>query len=186
MQRTKLFGTLVVALLAGVAACDRPEAGQDPQTAGAMDQMGPHLEMDPEVMQQIMEIQQLQQQLEPIQNQALQDEELAGQLAALQARIESTMRAQGADVFERIDRFEADMAAAEAAGDQERTQALMMEAQLLQQEVQALQAAVFERPEISQPVAEFEAAHRARVIAIDPGAEALLDRIEELMAKLPM
>lgn len=188
MDRTKVLGTMALILTVGVAACDR-SADVDADVAGmsAEEQaLGPHQEMDPAVMAQIMEIQQIQQQLEPIQREALEDEALAAQLATVQARIETAMREQGSDLFARIDRFEEDMATAEAAGNQEQIQVLMMQAQGLQQEVQALQAAVFERPDIRQPVEEFEAAQRAAMIQIDPEAEALLDRVDELMASIPM
>lgn len=182
-----MYGTLALALLAGTAACDRSD-GLDADAAGmgADQTLMPQQEMDPEVMAQIMEIQQIQQQLEPIQQQALQDPALASQLEGLQARIETTMRQEGAEVFARIESFEAEMAAAEAAGDQEQIQSLMAQAQVLQQDAQALQAAVFERPDIREPVAEFEAAQRAAMIRIDPAAESLLDRVDELMAGLPM
>lgn len=179
---------MTLALLVGVAACDQSDgmdAAGTPMTAEEQ-AFGPHQEMDPEVMAQVMEIQQIQQQLEPIQREALEDEALAARLATLQAQIETAMRDEGSELFARIDRFEADMAEAEAAGNQEQMQVLMMQAQGLQQEVQALQAAVFERPEIRQPVEEFEAAQRAAMIRIDPDAEALLDRVDELMANIPM
>jgi hypothetical protein len=186
MRKTTMYGTLALALLAGAAACDRSDGLDADAAAMGADQALMPQEMDAEVMAQIMEIQQIQQQLEPIQQQALQDPALASQLEGLQAKIETTMRQEGAEVFARIEAFEAEMAAAEAAGDQERMQALMAEAQVLQQDAQALQAAVFQRPDIREPVAEFEAAQREAMIRIDPDAEPLLDRVDELMAGLPM
>jgi hypothetical protein len=186
MGKARVLGVLALGLVVGVAACDRSD-GMDGQQTGAEDQMFmPQQDMDPEMMAQIMEIQQIQQELEPIQREALADPVLAAQLEALQARIEASMRAQGPEVYARIDRFQDEVAAAEAAGDQERMQVLMMEAQGIQQEAQALQAAVFEQPDIKTSVEEFEAAHRARMIAIDPAAEELLNRMEALMAGLAM
>lgn len=185
MRKTKVFGTLALGLLVGIAACDRSD-GTDAEAAAAEQALMPQQEMDPEMMAQIMEIQQLQQQLEPIQRQAMEDTALAAQLEALQLRIDASMREAGPEVFERIDRFQDEVAAAEAAGDQERMETLMMQAQGIQQEAQALQAAVFEQPEIRVAVEEFEAAHRARMIAIDPAAEELLKRMDELMAGLAM
>lgn len=183
MHKAKVFGTLALGLLVGVAACDRSDEAD--ATISAEEQAPASQQgMDPEMMAQVMEIQQLQQQLEPIQREALQDQELAAQLEALQVRIDASMREAGPDVFARIDQFQEEVAAAEAAGDQERMQTLMMQAQGIQQEAQALQATVFEQPEIRASVEEFEAAHRERMIAIDPESEALLDRMEELMAGL--
>jgi hypothetical protein len=185
MRSAKVFGTLALGLLVGVAACDR--SAETAATADAEEQgLMPQQEFDPEMMATIMEIQQIQQQLEPVQREALQDATLAAQLEALQVRIDASMREAGPDVFERIDRFQDDMAAAEAAGDDERIQSLMTQAQGIQQEAQALQAAVFERPDIRASVEEFEAAHRARMIQIDPESEALLDRMEALMAGLSL
>lgn len=180
MYRTKTMGALALVALLGVVACDR-DADADPQPAGALEQ-GPMQEMDPEMMGMMMEMQEIQQKLEPIQRQALEDEALAGQLQALTDRIQTLMREQDADLVDRIEGFQGRVAAAEAAGDDAAMQGLMMEAQGLQAEAEALQIAVLERPDIKAEVEEFEAAHRARMIAIDPEAEALLDRMEEIMA----
>jgi hypothetical protein len=185
MATKRLTGVLAFMVLVAVAACDRPGGEADRDAYAGEQALMPDQGMDPEVMAQVMEIQQLQAQLEPIQREALQDETLARQLAALQLQVETAMRDEGSEVFSRIERFQGDMAAAEAAGDQERMQALVMQAQGIEQEFHALQVAMFERPEIREPFDRFEAAHRARMIEIDPAAEALLDRIEELMERLP-
>jgi hypothetical protein len=184
MGKTNLYGTLALTLLVGAVACDRPDT-IDGAAMGSEEQALVPQAMDPQVIAQIMEIQEIQQVLEPLQREALQDEGLAGRLAALQVQVETAMREADAEIFERIDRFQDDLAAAEAAGDQEGMQSLMVQAQELQQHVQALQADVLDRPEIRDPVAEFESAQRARMIEIDPEAEALLDRVDELMASLP-
>lgn len=184
---TKFYATLILLVLTGAAACDRSERADvnDEAAGGAEQPVLPQQEMDPETMQQMMEIQQIRQELEPIQQEALQDEALASRLESIQLQIETAMRSEDSEVVDRMDRLRDEMARAQAAGDQERMQALMGDAEELQQEVQALQAAVFERPEIRQSVEEFEAANRARMIEIDPQAEALLDRMDELMAGLP-
>lgn len=187
MNTTKFYATLALTVLVGAAACDSSEEVDDSEATDAAEQtetVMPQQEMDPEMMEHVMEIQQIQGRLEPIQQEALQDEELATRLEALQTRFESAMREENSDVVDRMERLQADMAAAQAAGDQERMQSLMMEAQGLQAEMQAVQAAVLERPEIREPVEEFEQAHRARMIEIDPEAKALLDRLDELMAEM--
>jgi hypothetical protein len=187
MNKTKLYGTLALALLAGAAACDR-SAGNDGDGQGLRTaEQAPMAEqaMDPQIMASVMEIQQLQAELEPIQRQALEDEDLARQLEALQLQVETAMREEGSELFGRIDAFQDEMAAAEAAGDQERMQSLMMQAQEIQQEVHSLQVAMFQRPEISEPFERFEAAHRARMIELDPKAGELIDRIDQLMDGLP-
>jgi hypothetical protein len=182
MNRIKSYGAVALVALLGVVACDR-SGDADAPVAGAAEQgFMPQQEMDPEMLAAMMEMQQIQQKLEPIQRQALEDEALAGQLNALTSRIQVAMRDHDADLVDRIEGFQARVEAAETAGDDAAMQALMIEAQGLQSEAQALQVAVLERPDIKAEVEEFEAAHRARMIAIDPEAEALLDRIEELLA----
>jgi hypothetical protein len=184
MQKARLYGTLVLGLFVGVVACDRPDedAVTDEEALRALlEDPG----MDPETMAYITEIQELQQRIEPVQQEALQDEALAGQLVAIQRRIETSMRAEDQELFSRIDRFQDDIAAAEAAGDQQRLQALMVQAQGIQLEVEALQAKVLQRPDIREPLEAFETAHRARMIEIDPAVEPLLARVDELMANLP-
>jgi TolA-binding protein len=185
MATKRLTGVLAFLVLVGLAACDRPGGAADDDAYAGEQALMPGQAMDPEVMAQVMEIQQLQAQLEPIQREALEDETLARQLEALQLQVEMAMREEGAEIFSRIERFQGDMAAAEAAGDQERMQALATQAQGIEQEFHALQVAMFQRPEIREPFDRFEAAHRARMIEIDPSSSALLDRIEELMDGLP-
>lgn len=187
MHRTKFYGMLALTVLVGATACDGseetdPNAGEaDP----AEETVAPQQQMDPETLEQVMEIQEIQQQLAPIQQEALEDEALADQFEALQVQVEAAMREENGEVVDRMERLQEEMAAAEAAGDQERMDAVMAEAQGAQQEMQALQAAVLERPEIRGPVEEFEAAHRARMVEIDPQVDSLLDRMDELIANLP-
>lgn len=187
MHTNKLFATLSLMVLVGAAGCDRPpENGEDAAAPAATEQPGmPQQEMDPEMMQQIMELQEIQQQLEPIQQEALQDEALASQLESLQLQVTTAMQEESGEALARMETLQEEMQEAQTAGDEERMQALMAEGQGLQQELQAVQAEVMARPEIRGPVDEFEAAHRARMIEIDPEAEELLDRFDELVASLP-
>lgn len=189
MKTITLFATLALALLVAATGCDRSpetaETGENDAAPAATEQPGLPPEMDPEVMMQLREIQEIQQQLEPIQQQALEDETLASQLQSLQQRVDTAMREESGEAMDRMESLQEEMQEAQAAGDQERMQALMTEGQGLQQELQATQAEVMARPEIQGPVEEFEAAHRARMIEIDPEAEELLDRFDELVAGLP-
>lgn len=180
------YGTLALTLLVGVVACDDSD-GVDREGAGegaSREMLMQQPEMDPETMARIQEIQQIQARLEPIQQEALEDPALAGQLEAIQERVETVMRAENSDLFARMDRLQEEIAEAQAGGDPEQMQELMMRAQGLQQEAQAAQAAVMQRPEIRGPVQEFEAAHRARMTEIDPEAGELLDRFELLVSQL--
>ncbi len=179
----KVYGALALVAIVGLAACDRPDR-TDPYGESPEQGLMPAQQMDPDMMAAMMEIQEIQQKLGPIQQEALEDEALASQLQAINQTIDEVMREEDADLIDRIEGFQARMAAAEQAGDEEAIQALMFEAQGLQQEAEALQVAVLERPDIRQRIDEFEAAHRARMIEIDPEAEVLLDRVDAILAGL--
>jgi hypothetical protein len=126
MKSRTLLAALALLTFGGVTAC----AGDaEPDPAPDAGQALPQQQMDPEAMALMTEAQQIQQQLQPIQQQAMQDEALAGRLADLQTRIEAAMREENPDVFEQMEAFEADFMAAQEAGDQERAQAIAMEAQ---------------------------------------------------------
>lgn len=182
MDRMKLYGTLALAALIGVAACDRAE--QPAAGPQAEQEMFGAQEMDPELMAVMLEMQEIQRQLEPVQQRALEDEALAGRLEALSTRIDTAMREEDGELVERIEGFQGRLAAAEQAGDQAGVQALMSEVPALQRDAEALQLAVLERPDIRAEVEAFEAAHRARMIELEPEVEPLLDRVDELLADL--
>lgn len=181
MKQMKWFPMVALAALVAVSACNRADEGAD---AGAVQQAPPGMDMDPEMMQLVMEMQTIQQELAPIQEAALEDEALAGELVSLQERIETAMREEDPSLMDRIAEIEADLMAAQQAGDDERMQAVSIEAQGIQQAIQAIQASVLDRPEIREPIEAFEAAHRARMIEIHPEAEALLARADRIMDQL--
>lgn len=180
------YGTLALTLMVGVTACEDSDAvnGEGAEAGASQEMLQQQPEMDAETMARIQEIQELQARLEPIQQEALQDPALASQLESIQERVETAMRAENAELFARMDRLQEEIAEAQAGGEPQQMQELMMRAQGLQQEAQAAQAAVLQRPEIQGPVEEFEAAHRARMVEIDPEAGELLDRFELLVAQL--
>ena len=45
---------------------------------------------------------------------------------------------------------------------------------------------MLERPEILEPIEAFQEAQRARMIAIDPQAGEIMDRLDEIFASLQM
>ncbi len=182
MRKTTRYGIMAVALLVGAAACDEPNEDEAGAAPAGQETIPPQQPMNPELMAQVMEVQQLQAELEPIQMQALEDEALASRLAELQGRIEAAMRAENGPMIDRMVALQGEIAAAQQTADQEAMQGLMMEAQTLQPQLQALQQSVMQRPEIRESVESFEAAHRARMIEIDPEAGEMLDRMDELMA----
>lgn len=183
---TSRFGwILALTLLLGVAACDDAGDADPNEDAAAPAQPTAEQQMDPEMMAAVMEMQTIQQQLSPIQEQALQDEELAAQLEEIQTRLEAALREDNAEAMDRMDELQTEMTEAQTAGDQEQMEALMPEAQSLQQQLQAAQQDVLQRPELRQAIEEFEAANRARMVEIDPAADSLLQRMDELMGTMP-
>jgi Skp family chaperone for outer membrane proteins len=183
MTSSRLLAALALTAFVGVTACSsEPEPDAAPADAGAAE--APPQGMNPEMMALMQEAQEIQQELAPIQNEAMQDEALARQLADLQERIETAMRAESPELFTQMEALEAEFMAAQEAGDQELAQETAMKAQGVQMELQALHRSVLERPEIQGPIDSFEEAQRERMIAIDPEAGALMDRLDEIIAEL--
>lgn len=193
MKIGKTLAVLVPLVLLGTSACggdtdtESAPADTDPAAeAEAPQQQQQQQQMDPEAMALMGEAQELQQQLAPIQEEAMQDEALAAQLQELQERVQAAMRDENPELLERMDELEADFMAAQESGDQERVQEVGMEAQTVQGELQALQSAVLEDPELSESVQAFEDAQRERMIEIDPEAGELIDRLDEIFEELEM
>lgn len=193
MKIGKTLAVLVPLVLLATSACEgdtdteSAPADTDPAAeAEAPQQQQQQQQMDPEAMALMGEAQELQQQLAPIQEEAMQDEALAAQLQELQERVQAAMRDENPELLERMDELEADFMAAQESGDQERVQEVGMEAQTVQSELQALQSAVLEDPELSASVQAFEDAQRERMIEIDPEAGELIDRLDEIFEELEM
>jgi hypothetical protein len=187
MTRSKILMALALIAFLGVTACggdtepeQAPPVTGEQQAPGA----GQEMDMDPETMALVMEAQELQQQLAPIQQAAMEDEALATRLEELQEQIEAAMREESPELFAQMEQLEADFMAAQEAGDQERVQAVGMEAQSVQMQLQSVQQAVLERPDVREPVDAFEEARRARMIEIDPQAGEIMDRIDEIFEEM--
>jgi hypothetical protein len=186
MRTMKTLLTLALLSAFGLAACSG-----DGDTAAAPDgaevQPGaaaPQDDFDPAAMELMVEAQEIQQRLQPIQQQAMEDEELSRQLQAVQQQVEAAMREESPDLFQRMEELEAEFMVAQEAGDQERAQELGMEAQGVEMELQNVQQSVLDRPDIREPVEAFEEAQRERMLEIDPEAADLLDRMDEILAEL--
>ncbi len=188
MRSTKALAALVLIGLFAVTACDREGEPDSPPVDAGAEQPAPALgqDMDPETMELMTEAQQLDQALAPIQQQAMQDQELASQLEELQEQVETAMRDEDPELVDQMEQLQAEFMAAQEAGDQERVQEIGMAAQGIQAEFQALQQRVLDRPDIREPVDAFEEAQRERMIEIDPEAGEIMDRIDEILAQLEL
>jgi hypothetical protein len=187
MFRARTAASLTLALLLAVTACgdSAPDTadGPPPESMGAPFQ---GQEMDPEMMALMMEAQQLQEELAPIQEEAMADEALSRQLDEVRERVETAMREQDPELLDRMEALEGEFMAAQAQGDEARAQAIGVEAQEIQAQLQVAQEEVLSRPDIQEPIEAFEEAHRARMREIDPRAEEIMDRLEEIFRELGM
>lgn len=171
--RSILFALLFVAAPAGLVA----------QQQGAIDPA----QLPPEAQELITEIQQLQEQLQPIQEEAFQDPEIQAAQQALGAEIQEAMVEVDPATPQRMERLQELMVqaqAAQAAQDQEAMTEIVTEARGLEQELQAAQAAVLQSSEIAPQVEAFEAKLLERMIEVDPEAESMIERAQELDARL--
>ena len=140
-------------------------------------------EAEAEVQQWIAEIQQIQQQLLPVQEKALQEPELQKEQAEVTDAVKQAMIESDSTIGPKIDRLEAlasEARDAQEAGDTEKIGQLTMEAQTLQPEIVQAQAAALEKPEIEEQVTEFQANLHERMAQLDPNAKPLIDKMKQL------
>lgn len=192
MNSKKRISTLALASLFALAACGGDDASSADTSAGqegqaAADPSAPGMmgqEMDPEMMALMMEAQQLQEELSPIQQQAMESGELASQLEALQTRVETAMREANPELFQQMDELESDFMAAQEEGDEARIQEVGMQAQGVQMQLQQAQQALVDRPDIREAIDAYQEAQRAAMIQIDADSERIMDRLDEIMEQI--
>lgn len=144
-------------------------------------------QIPPEAQELIGELQQLQTRLQPIQQEALQDPEIQAAQQALGAEIQEAMAEADPSTPEKMQRLQELMVQAQAAQAEQDAAAMneiVTEARALEQELQAAQAAAIESPELAPRVEAFEDRLLERMVEVDPEAESLLDRVQELNARL--
>lgn len=137
----------------------------------------------PEVQEWIAEMQQLQSELAPLHEQAMQDTALQQEEEQVKEAVRQAMVAADPANGQRIDRLEELMTeaqAAQAAGDTAKIAALTPEAQQLGPQVQAAREQAMGTPEVETRVEAFEEKLIAKMVAMDPSAQARLDRLNEL------
>lgn len=143
-------------------------------------------EASPEVQGWLQEMQALEARLIPLQEQALEDEELRQAQQALMSTVQTAMAEDPelTALTEQATDLQTRAQAAQAAEDEEAMQGLMVELQQLQRDVEAAQQSVLQQPEISRQAVEFQTRLRAKVVELDAEAEALLTRHELLRERL--
>jgi hypothetical protein len=144
-------------------------------------------EIPAEVQQWIQEIQQVQAQLEPLQARALEEEDLKAEQDQVVKALRDQMVAADPENEGRLVRMEAIMAEAaiaQEAGDAEKLAALTTEASSLQPRIQAAQEAALAHPDVQPRIAAFQENLQKRIVAIDPAAQGMLDRVAELQERV--
>lgn len=168
-----LLSLLVVA--ASASAQGAPPQGQPPA-------------VDDSTQAMVQEYQEKSMELGELQNQALEENE------ALMTRRDEITEIVNATIIEinpeaegqmaRLDELQQEAVAAQEAQDMETLQALVNEAQGLQSSLQAAQAEALQREEVASEIEAFEADLMAAMVAIDPEAEDIIARLDELSAAL--
>lgn len=177
-MRTSLVSTIFLSFLVALAP-----AGLAAQQQGAIDPA----QLPAEAQELIAEMQQLQTELQPIQQQAMQDPEVQAAQQALGADIQAAMIEVDPSTPERLERLQELMAQAQSAraGQDEAAMAqIVAEAQALEQQLQATQAAAIQTDEIAPRVQAFEAKLLETMVAVDPEAASMIERARELDARL--
>jgi len=157
-----------------------------PQVGGAQQSLGPtRLPEGAQVL--ITEMQQIQSQLRPMQEQALQDPELREAGDSLGESLLSAMEElepETRSLIARINELAPQLQAAQEAQDQERFMTLVTEAGEIDQLLQITRSEATERPDILRLVEAFEDRVQSRMVADNPSAAGLLERLEALNGQL--
>lgn len=177
---------IVAVLLFGACASDSEEAAdaagsETPagEAVGAVDQA--------QQMAMIAEIQSIEQQLQPLQAQALADADMVVKQEALASVVEAAMEEAVPGSAARRDEFDSligDYQAAQTSGDQETVAELGPRLQELDQQLGQAQQAAMERDEIREAIESFQADLSSVMRGLDDSAGTLLDRRDELYAEL--
>ncbi len=172
-MKRALLPAAVLALLPGALLAQEPAPA--PQ--------GP----SPEVQGWLAELQQLHGRLESIQRQALEDPALSAAQTELGSNIRLAMQSVDPALEQsmtRIQALEAEAMTAQQAGDQARLQEIGAEAQEIQQRFLSAQQQALQKPELAAQVEAFQGRLEAKMREVDPSAEQLIARFQELEQKL--
>lgn len=157
-----------------------------PMAASAQQPTQP-AEPTPQVQEWLAEMNQLQQELAPLHQKAMQDAALQQEQEKVSTAVREAMIAADPANSQRLDRLEqleTEAQAAQASGDSAKIVALASEAQKLGPPLKAAQDQAMQKPEVEAQVQQFEDRLFAKMVEMDPSAKARLDRLDELGRKV--
>jgi hypothetical protein len=158
--------------------------------AGLRAQQGQPAEQEqlpPEAQALVVEIEQIHARLEPVQDRALADPAIREEREALSGTIASAIERLDPGLAEHLERYsalEGEVAEAQAAGDQARIREIFDEAAIIERRYEAAQASALSQPEVAVRVQRFQARLLAKMTELEPQAESLVERLEELDSRL--
>lgn len=170
------LGALAAALLVGA-----PALAQEPPVP-------PQQQLPDSVQEMLQEFQETQERFTQLQNRAIQEnpglqekqEELNVMVREAVVDINPEAQAQ----MERLETLEGEFMAAQQRGDGEAVQALILEAQQLQGALESAQAQALERDDIQEAVDIFQADLMVAMTELDPEAEGILERLQDLAERI--
>jgi hypothetical protein len=176
-----LFRQLIAAFAALVLFVATPAGGW-----AQLEDRGP-IAVPDEAQSLIIEMQQLQNRLRPIQQQAMQDPGLraAGDSVGLEIRA-AMVQVEPATpmLIEELTELMQEAEQAQAVNDQVRFNRVIREAAELDQLLQLAQAKAVERPDVLARVEAFEARVHQKMITNNPEAGEIIRRLDELNVRL--
>lgn len=142
---------------------------------------------EPTQRQLITQLQQINKQLQPIRQRALQDSALQTRRDSLVERVRARMKAQSdttASQVERAEELQAEMREAQQAQDTARAKQIQSELQGLSRALTAARKKAMQAPEVQERLQAFQQAVRAKMREISPNADSLLSRADSLRSLL--
>jgi hypothetical protein len=134
------------------------------------------------------EYQEKQQRFAAIHDEAFRsNEELRTRQTELNEKILGALQEEHAPAevqMARLEELRVEASAAQQAGDMEQLNALIAEAGMIQGELQAAQEQVLAREDVQADIESLEADLMEAMLEVDPEAQALLDRLDELAVVL--
>ncbi len=129
----------------------------------------------------------IQRRLGPLQNKAMEDPALQAEFQAFEASVEEAMIGLDPESpanQERLVALQTEFQAAQAAGDSAKSQTILQEGNALSAQVQQTRTEAFEQEAVVAKMTAFQEHVVAKMVEIDPEAQAMIDRATALATQL--